>query len=52
MGKPDRNILSYLTPLGKALLGRRRGEQVETEIDGTHETWTVESIGRWVDETN
>jgi len=51
-GKPDRNILSYLTPVGQAVLGRRRGDQVETEIDGTRETWTIESIGRWVDETN
>ncbi len=47
---PDRNILSYLTPLGQALLGRKVGDKVETEIDGVREVWTVESIGRWVDQ--
>jgi transcription elongation factor GreA len=49
-GDPDRNILSYQTPLGQALLGKKQGDQVETEIAGARETWTVESIARWVDE--
>jgi len=47
---PDRNILSYLTPLGQMLLSKKVGETVETEIDGAREEWTVESIGRWVDQ--
>lgn len=47
---PDRSILSYLTPLGQRLLSKKAGDKVETEIDGVRETWTVESIGRWVDQ--
>lgn len=48
---PDRNILSYLTPLGQMLLSKKVGDQVETEIDGSREAWTIESIGRWVDQS-
>ena len=31
---PDNNILSYLTPLGQKLLGKKNGENVETEVEG------------------
>ncbi|MGC9450918.1 MAG: GreA/GreB family elongation factor [Oceanipulchritudo sp.] len=48
-GDPDRNILSYQTPLGRALLGRGKGDRVSVEIDGHEETWTVKDIKRWVD---
>ncbi len=48
---PDRNILSYLTPLGQMLLSKKVGDKVETEIDGVREGWTLESIGRWVDQS-
>ena len=47
---PDRDILSYLTPLGQRLLTRKVDDVVETEIDGSKEQWTVESIARWVDQ--
>ena len=46
---PDQNILSYKTPLGQSLLGSSVGETVEIEIDSVQETWTVQSITRWVD---
>ncbi len=49
-GDPDRDILSYLTPLGQKLLSRKVGDEVETEVDGAKEKWTVESIARWVDQ--
>jgi transcription elongation GreA/GreB family factor len=48
---PDRDILSYLTPLGQRLLSRTVGDVVETEVDGSREKWTVESIARWVDQS-
>ncbi len=48
-GDPERHILSYQTPLAKALLGKTRGQQVALDIDGHEETWTVREIGRWVD---
>lgn len=49
-GNPDKNILSYQTPLGKALLGRSIGDHVTVEIDGHEQTWSVKGISRWVDQ--
>ncbi|MEY3001507.1 MAG: hypothetical protein RL648_1721, partial [Verrucomicrobiota bacterium] len=48
-GQPEKNILSYQTPLARALLGKSKGEKVGVEIDGHEETWTVMDISRWVD---
>ncbi len=49
-GNPEQNILSYQTPLGKALLGRSIGDHVTVEIDGHEQTWSVKGISRWVDQ--
>ena len=46
---PDKNILSYKTPLGQSILGSSVGESVEIEIDNLRETWTVKGLARWVD---
>jgi transcription elongation factor GreA len=48
-GNPEKNILSYQTPLAKALMGRNKDDQVTVEIDGNHVDWTVKDIKRWVD---
>jgi transcription elongation GreA/GreB family factor len=48
-GNPDKNILSYQTPLARALLGKSKGDAVVVEIDKHEETWTVKDIARWVD---
>ncbi|MEM0967451.1 MAG: GreA/GreB family elongation factor [Verrucomicrobiota bacterium] len=48
---PDRNVLSYLTPLGQMLLAKEVGDVVETEVDGIREEWKVESLARWVDQS-
>ena len=48
-GDPEKDILSYQTPLAKALLGKGKGDQVEIEIDGHEESWIVRDIKRWVD---
>lgn len=48
-GDPEKHILSYQTPLAKALLGKKAGDQVVVEIDGHEESWTVQDIARWVD---
>ncbi len=47
--EPEQHILSYKTPLGQSLLGCKKGESVEIEIDNVQETWTVNKISRWVD---
>jgi transcription elongation factor GreA len=49
-GNPEQNILSYQTPLGKALLGHSIGDQVTVEIDGHEQAWSVKGISRWVDQ--
>jgi len=46
---PKKNILSYQTPLAKALLGKSVGDEVSVTIDEHEETWKVQGIGRWVD---
>lgn len=46
---PERNILSYKTPLGQALLTRKVGDTVATEIDGLRQEWEILEITRWVD---
>ena len=48
-GDPDKQVLSYQTPLARALLGKNKGEQVAVEIDGHEESWTIKEISRWVD---
>lgn len=47
---PSKDVLSYQTPLARALTGRGVGESVEVEIDGHREEWEIKGIGRWVDE--
>lgn len=46
---PDNNVLSYLTPLGQRLLGKKEGESVETEVEGNVQSWRIEGLSRWVD---
>ena len=46
---PENNILSYETPLAYALLSKKVGETVETNIDNMSEQWTVKKILRYVD---
>ncbi len=46
---PDQNVLSYLTPLGQKLLGKKVDDLVETEIEGTVTNWKIEGLARWVD---
>lgn len=50
-GDPENNILSYQTPLAKAMMGHQPGDSVTVQIDGHEETWTIRSIERWVDQT-
>jgi len=40
----DKNIISYLTPIGQALLNRKVGEEVEAEVDGARHRHRIEKI--------
>ena len=41
---PDKGIISYLTPIGQALLNRKVGDEVEFELHGTTRRHRIESI--------
>ncbi len=43
-GDPDKNILSYLTPLAQAMIGKKPGEEIEFEMDGSKKRFRVETI--------
>jgi transcription elongation GreA/GreB family factor len=48
-GKPEENILSYISPLAKQFLNQKQGETFTTNINGKAENWTVLKITRWID---
>ena len=43
-GDPDSNVLSYLTPLGQALLNRKPGDEVALDFEGDNRRFQIESI--------
>ena len=43
-GNPEQGIISYLTPMGQALLGHKPGEQVEFEMDGARKRFRIDGI--------
>ncbi len=45
----EKKIYSYQTPLAKALMDKKAGDMVETNIDNHITRWTIESFSRWVD---
>lgn len=46
---PDKQIISYQTPLGKALIGKTPGEEIELHIEGVDSLLKIISIERYVD---
>ena len=48
---PEKNILSYKTPLAQKLLNASLGASVQTNIGGNQEVWKVLSIARWIDQS-
>ncbi len=46
---PENDVLSYQTPLGRALIGRKPGETVKVVVGKNEEEWTVQAISRWSD---
>ena len=46
---PDKQVISYLTPLGKALIGKTPSEEIELHIEGVDSLLKVISIQRYVD---
>ncbi|MGC4071886.1 MAG: GreA/GreB family elongation factor [Nibricoccus sp.] len=46
---PDKNIISYKTPLGLALLSKKVGDTVKVKIGTSEESYTIASIARYAD---
>lgn len=43
-GKPELHIVSYLTPIGQAMLNQKPGDEVEIEVDGHKRQFRIEAI--------
>lgn len=46
---PDKNILSYQTPLAESLLSKKVGDVIIANIEQEKEQWTISKIARYVD---
>ena len=46
-GDPDNQILSYLTPLGQAFLGKKPGDEAKLEVDEESRRYRVDSIEQY-----
>jgi transcription elongation GreA/GreB family factor len=44
---PDKGIISYLSPVGAALLNHKPGDEVEFELHGTKRRHRIEKIDAW-----
>jgi hypothetical protein len=43
-GDPDNGLISYLTPVGQALLNRKPGEEVELDFHGQKHRFRIDSV--------
>ncbi|MDQ8196902.1 GreA/GreB family elongation factor [Pelagicoccus enzymogenes] len=48
-GDPDNMIISYLTPLGKSMLGKRIGDEITVTVDSNESKLTITDITRYID---
>jgi transcription elongation GreA/GreB family factor len=48
---PDKGVISYLTPVAMALLGRKVADEVEFELHGSKRRHRIEKIEAWKMET-
>src|ERR1019366_7292411 len=46
-GDPEHHVISYKTPLGAALIGRRAGETVKVKTGVAEESYSIVSIERY-----
>lgn len=46
---PEKNILSYQTPLAQSLLSKKVGDTVTANIDQDKEEWVIRNISRYVE---
>jgi len=46
-GDPERHVISYKTPLGAALMGKRAGETVKVKTGSSEDSYSIVSIARY-----
>jgi transcription elongation factor GreA len=46
-GDPDHHVISYKTPLGAALIGKKAGETVKVKMGTAEDSYSIVSIGRY-----
>ena len=46
-GDPDRHVISYKTPLGAALMGKRSGDTVKVKTGASEDHYSIVSIARY-----
>ncbi|HEY5078346.1 MAG TPA: transcription elongation factor GreA, partial [Opitutaceae bacterium] len=46
-GDPEHHVISYKTPLGAALIGKRAGETVKVKTGAAEDSYSIVSIGRY-----
>lgn len=44
---PDKGIISYLTPVGQAILNHKSGEEVEVPTEGGKKRYRIDTITAW-----
>ena len=44
---PDKQVISYKTPLGGALLGKKVGDTVKVKTGASEESYTITAIARY-----
>jgi transcription elongation GreA/GreB family factor len=44
---PEQNIVSYKTPLGQALVGKKVGDTVNVKIGAAAESYTITKLARY-----
>jgi len=47
---PDKGVISYLSPVGQALLNRKVGDEVEFELHGSKHRHRIDKIDAWKSE--
>ncbi|MDP0498645.1 MAG: transcription elongation factor GreA [Verrucomicrobiota bacterium JB022] len=48
-GNPEKHVLSYQTPLAKALIAKTTGEHIKVKVGDNEDEYEVQSIERWCD---
>ncbi len=46
-GDPDKHVISYKTPLGAALIGKKAGETVKVKMGTAEDSYSIVSISRY-----